>query len=381
MKKKGFSNKSIFIQFFTEWCTIKGHDPHFENVEATELNTLLRSFYAEVRKADGEPYAKPSYVGLRAAIHRHLISEPHNRQLNILRDREFNSANNVFMGMVKKLKRDGRDQSQHKQPISQGDLQKLMKSTAMSPNTPTGLQNLVWFYIEYFFCRRGREGLRNLAKDSFVFEFDDEGLEFCALRFNEATKNHPGTMNQDYEPQKRMYAADGSNCPVAMMKLYLSKLNTKCTSFFQRPKRVILKESTCWYDNMPAGKNYLGNRMKSISKEAELSRAYTNHCIRATVITQLNNAGFESRTIATLSGHRNEDSIKSYCKDASSIQKRGMSQSLANTLQGRGIPVQSAVGDHTNTDLTLGYRQSLQSMFSNCTFQGTVNVTLNRPEC
>ena len=54
--------------------------------------------------------------------------------------------------------------------------------------------------------------------------------------------------------------------------------------------------------------------MKVISQQAELSTTYTNHSIRATTITILDRSGFEARHIMSVSGHRNESSIKSYSK-------------------------------------------------------------------
>ena len=69
--------------------------------------------------------------------------------------------------------------------------------------------------------------------------------------------------------------------------------------------------------------------MSNISKAAKLSRIYSNHCIRATCITVLNDSGFEGRHIVTVSGHRSEESIKNYCSDTSDKQKRDMSKSIS----------------------------------------------------
>ena len=48
------------------------------------------------------------------------------------------------------------------------------------------------------------------------------------------------------------------------LKLYLEKLNPKCGTFFQRPR----KEPSCagsWYDNQVVGMNSLKQMMKVIS--------------------------------------------------------------------------------------------------------------------
>jgi hypothetical protein len=43
------------------------------------------------------------------------------------------------------------------------------------------------------------------------------------------------------------------------------------------------------------GQNTLGAKLKTLSQELELSKMYTNHCLRATTITLLDEHGFEAR--------------------------------------------------------------------------------------
>jgi hypothetical protein len=50
-------------------------------------------------------------------------------------------------------------------------------------------------------------------------------------------------------------------------------------------------------------KNKLGNMMSDLSVAAALSKTYTHHCIRATAITTLDQAGYETRHIMTVSGY------------------------------------------------------------------------------
>ena len=83
--------------------------------------------------------------------------------------------------------------------------------------------------------------------------------------------------------------------------------------------------------------------MRFLSKEANLSAIYTNHSIRATVITNLNNSGYEARHIIAVTGHKSESTVKQYatkktkktkqyatkCLDS---KKREMCDSLAKNL-------------------------------------------------
>ena len=87
-----------------------------------------------------------------------------------MRDREFMAANQVMTGIVKTLKREGADKTNHHPPISEGYLQKMYSSQVLSNKTPTTLVRKVWFEIMLHFCRRGREGLRNLTSMSFILK-------------------------------------------------------------------------------------------------------------------------------------------------------------------------------------------------------------------
>jgi integrase len=65
------------------------------------------------------------------------------------------------------------------------------------------------------------------------------------------------------------------------------------------------------FDKAPLGKNTLGDKMKNL---LNLSKLYTNHSLRATTITLLDNKGFEARHIMSISGHKNKSSIRSYSR-------------------------------------------------------------------
>ena len=69
--------------------------------------------------------------------------------------------------------------------------------------------------------------------------------------------------------------------------------------------------------------------MTNISKEAELNRKYTNHCIRATVITKLDTQGHEARHIMTASGHKKVETIQLYATKTSNEMKCKMPNDLA----------------------------------------------------
>ncbi|XP_071116776.1 uncharacterized protein, partial [Haliotis cracherodii] len=293
-----------------------------------QLNERLRFFYAEVRNAEGDLYSKSSFVGLRAAIHRHIRGPPFERSINIIQDREFHTANNVFLSMIKKLKRDGLDQTTHHAAIPENDLKKIRES--LDTETPSGLLRKVWFDLTLGFARRGKENQRELTASSFRVSTDEQGFEFIEMTHSEVTKNHRGDLKDSNGPNKRIYATSDQFCPVLSLKKYMSLLNPNNGAFYQAPKRRVHVDDTEWYTTRPVGVNVIGNMMKEISTNAGL-KVYTNHCLRATAITLLSNAGIENCEICKITGHKTDESLKSYSIDSSSAQKRHYS----NILQGQ----------------------------------------------
>lgn len=77
--------------------------------------------------------------------------------------------------------------------------------------------------------------------------------------------------------------------------------------------------------------------MTTLSKEANLSKKYTNHCVRTTTITVLDRSGFEARHIMSVSGHKKVESIQSYSAQTPQTKKREMSDSLSSAL-GQDVP-------------------------------------------
>lgn len=114
-------------------------------------------------------------------------------------------------------------------------------------------------------------------------------------------------------------------------ELYLSHLNPLNDFLYRRPKRNVFTSEDVWYDNMVVGERTLGEKMKNISREAKLSKCYTNHSIRATAVTILDESGFEARHIAE-SRHKNEASIRSYSK-TDIYTKEKMSENLTSRCE------------------------------------------------
>jgi len=72
--------------------------------------------------------------------------------------------------------------------------------------------------------------------------------------------------------------------------------------------------------------------MKEISIGANLSKTYTNHCVRSTSITVLSDSGVPARHIMSISGHKNEQSLSSYNSIPSTSQLKQCSEIISNAI-------------------------------------------------
>ena len=86
---------------------------------------------------------------------------------------------------------------------------------------------------------------------------------------------------------------------------------------WQRPKPRAPSEGP-WYTSAPLGIHTLGNKMKTISREAGCCLMYANHSLRATTVTVPDEAGIASRDIMAVTGHKSESSHKNYVPTSNS---------------------------------------------------------------
>ena len=138
-----------------------------KTIDKKELNKILRKFYAQVKTEKGQALTPSALTRIRAAIHRHLTSAPLSRNVNILQDSDCMSEAKANL-----FTKEPNVKPKRKPSIEYGDMEKLNKYFMEGKNhgiwrNPEKLVEFVWFSLCYHFARRGREGWRELNKQSF----------------------------------------------------------------------------------------------------------------------------------------------------------------------------------------------------------------------
>ena len=128
--------------------------------------------------------------------------------------------------------------------------------------------------------------------------------------------------------------SDPDLCPVNTFKFYMSKLNKSTNFLWQKPKKGRLHYTDEeWFEQNRVGKDLLNRFMKFLQQSVTLENKYTNHSIRAMVISKLDADGFEARHIMKLSSHKNESTIKEYAVECPHNKRKEMFDSLSNAMQ------------------------------------------------
>lgn len=195
--------------------------PKVDNIETKDLPQILSDFYTELRKVDCEGEYKTSTLKcIRAAINRYFKEK---RSLDILQDQRFIQSNEMFKGVTRKAKAEGRGEVESRPPIEPEDMKKIsayFEANLEGPPNPRKLQEIVLFYIIYYMCRRGRQNLRNMKKSTFAIGADPTGREYIYQAVKESDKNHK---EDDTSPnnQARVYSIPGKNTSKSKATVYL----------------------------------------------------------------------------------------------------------------------------------------------------------------
>ena len=312
----------FWLSVFNRYCEEKKLVVDLAKCTASELNDVLKFFYVEVRNAEGKTYQRSSLCSLRAAIQRHL--KDLKRPINIFNDKEFDFSNAIFNSNIKHLHQRGQLlATQHKPALGEEDLAKALRYFYDHSNDPVNLLYATWFFITLHLGLRGKEVQGRLQRSDFDFITDATGVSCLKLSTAFSTKNHQATSaevstGRITHPQQ-----------LAIVKKLFDKMNPNNDYIFQRARDNFKIDDKTWYVNSPLGHNTLANMMRRISKAAGLSMSYSNHSVRATTCTVLKAVGFSDREVATVSGHRNLQSLSSYSRPTEE-QRIAMSSALDN---------------------------------------------------
>lgn len=342
-KSTMYNDKSA-LKSFTSYLQQKGLI--VKDLDKAMLNKQLEIFYVSLRKCNGDSYKYQTLQQVRYSLSREIkVSVPGN--MDIVNDADFKSSNTIFNNLAKSYKEHGLRSVEHKAEITQLDMEKIMHF--LEDLTPVKLQWKTWIYIMVYFCRRGAENLITMKKNTFSIK-TSSGLKYISQDIDELTKNSRET-NPEKTINGRIYETKTSSCPVNTFQIYLSKLHPQNDNLWQIPCTSFCEDLNTWYQNKNLGHNQLSTFMKKISKACRLDTIYTNHCLRVTTCSTLDNSGFKDKDIMNISGHKSLSSLDVY-KRTTEDKRLQMSNCLSSKVFGINLPNFEVASQKQNTNFT-----------------------------
>ena len=262
----------------------------------------MKVFYAEAQPKQTESrkrkftdnkiaaeYHRNTMKNARAAINRHFRDI--NRRVDIVKDAEFQEANDMLDAKVKTNLKAGLNlPTQHKPIIPSADL-KLIKVYLQKDN-PIALRYRIWYIVSTEFVSRGLEFHPQLNRNSFTLQKDENGLEFFQLTHEVKEKqNQTGITNG-----KRMYADDPENCPVRNIQYYLERCHPDAEKLFCQINKLAIESpemAATWYTTKPVSPRQFPSFMGDICRNAGLEARYYHCAVCITVESCLQYIPFE----------------------------------------------------------------------------------------
>ena len=161
-----------------------------------------------------------------------------------------------------------------------------------------------------------------MQKDHFKLDFNQQTEQWRVTKAkDELTKNHKNIeeMIAGIMPEN----PGDPLCPVKSYIKYHGHLNPENSYMWQVPLRnVDMDKDAVWYSLAHVGKNPLARFMSDISQKCNLSKIYTNHCIRVTCASILTRMKFSASEIMAVTGHKSVQSLAVYQKTDQKKERR-----------------------------------------------------------
>ena len=287
----------------------------FEAYDASDLNFLLENFVMSARKENGTEYPPASLRSLFAGIFS-TFRDRYNKHWDFFKDAEFQSSRRALDAKMRDLTRRGIGLNKRKaQVITQSMEEELWDHGSLGSDDPQTLLNTLLFLLGIHFALRSREEHRHLRfgpNSQLKFGIKD-GTEFLEYR-EDCSKTRHGGLKDRFIPPKEGIVFDDADVPaernlVRLYKKYISlrPKDGKCNAFYLKPLKN--KKTDIWYADQPIGVNSIAKIVKSlVGKDGY----FTNHSLRRTAVSRLNQAGCSIEAVKKRTGHRTTEGVMAY---------------------------------------------------------------------
>ena len=283
-----------------------------------DLDFLLQDFIFSVRKENKEEYPPSSLRSLVSGIISYFRNT-HSRNWDFFKDNDFSKSRQVLDAKMRNLTRRGIGTMKRKAtPISTETEADMWSKGILGSDTPTKLVHTVLYLIGIQFALRSRDEHRHLrfGLDSQLQFGIEDGTEFLSYR-EDCSKTRQGGIKDRFKEAKEcvVYSngmVDSEKDLVQLYKKYCSHRpkSGKSNAFYLKPMNCPTND--IWYCDQPMGVNTISKVVANLTKLCGVSGHYTNHSLRRTAVSRLNQSGFGIEEVKKRTGHKTNEGVMSY---------------------------------------------------------------------
>ena len=136
--KNTIKSTVTWINRFEAWHKARGINNELENIPENELDHVLQSFFAEIRKSDGTEYEPECLRVMLSAMDRYLRDK--GREYSILKDKMFTSCRKVLNGKAIELREKGMGKRKNKaDELTTDEEEQLWQLKVLGDDSPNRL--------------------------------------------------------------------------------------------------------------------------------------------------------------------------------------------------------------------------------------------------
>ena len=178
------------------------------------------------------------------------------RGYSILKDKMFTNCRKVLNGKAIELREKGMGKHKNKSDaLTTDEEEQLWQLKVLGEDNPKSLNYTIFYLLSQQFGTRGCQEHHQLCVEDLKFVCDPSGIAVYVEWVEGLTKTRQGGLNKTERrlPQK-MFAREGSRCPVKFLELLISKRPEKlrCSGpLYLRPLES--PHIDVWYSSQPVG--------------------------------------------------------------------------------------------------------------------------------
>ena len=151
------------------WAAFRGKVRPIHLLSPIDLDKVLQSLYAKVRKTNGGEYESNSFASMQAGIGRYL--KENNYHVSIIRDRVFSTSRAVLEGKCKNLREHGKGKRPNKSnSLSESEVNILWEYGQLGTHCPMSLIKTIWWLFTLHFGLIGRQEHHFMTISDFQFK-------------------------------------------------------------------------------------------------------------------------------------------------------------------------------------------------------------------